>query len=97
VTVVTGASFMQEQCDQLAVGRAISTGGICHIDEIFNLLPQTLEDLVVGKRAQAQATPLEIDETGSAPESEISIVGFSGTIHPTSHHCDGDIVAGVLL
>lgn len=38
VTVVTGASFMQEQCHRLEVGRAISSGGIGPIDEIFNLL-----------------------------------------------------------
>ena len=39
MTVVTGASFMQEQCHRLEVGRAISSGGIGPIDEIFNLLP----------------------------------------------------------
>lgn len=61
-------------------------------DQRFDLLLESLEDLIVGKGTETVASALEVDEAGSTPQTKIGIVGFTGPVHPAAHHGDGDIV-----
>lgn len=63
-------------------------GGDQRVEFVF----ESPKDFVIRKGSERLCAAFEVDEVGAAPQSEIGVVGFPGTIHAAAHHRDCDLV-----
>src|SRR5690606_6806333 len=62
------------------------------LDQLIQFLLQPVENLIVGERTEGLAAPLQVDEVGATPQTQVRIVGLTGSIDSATHHGDGDRV-----
>jgi hypothetical protein len=61
-------------------------------DQSIEFGAELAKDFLVGEGAQGFTSSLEIDSVGTAPESEIGVVGFAWPVDSAAHHGDRDLV-----
>ena len=65
-------------------------------DQPIQFESKLVQDLVVGPGAERLAAAFQVDGLRAAPQPQVGVIRFAGTVHAAPHHGDGDgMVLGV--